>query len=168
MKYYDIVFDSCRIEDGIEAQLGFSRIFRVGKENREAGIFAGTDMKLLNRAMQDGAAALAITNFMIDRELISKMADRGIALCIGFAPILSRWGIPRSKLLYRAAALLKYANSKRMEVSFASLAESELYLNSGMQLTELAKSIGATEEQARRGMGEVNKQIGEIYDKAKA
>lgn len=164
MKYYDVLFDSCRVGKPFMARLGFEGIFLIKKGASEP-LCASSDAAVLMKAVQRGASAVAITDFTIDRKLLAKLKDSGAALCMPFAPMLSRTGLERTKLIYKATTLLRYAYSKRIEVSFASLAESELFVNSHMQLVELAKLIGASDAQARHGICEVNKRIGESIGK---
>jgi RNase P/RNase MRP subunit p30 len=164
LRYYDVLFDSCRVSKQFASRLGFDDVFLV-KKGASGPLCASSDASLLMKAVQRGATAIAITDFTIDRKLLAKAKDNDVALCMPFAPMLSRTGLERAKLVYRATTLLRYASGKRMEVSFASLAESELFANSRMQLVELAKLVGATDAQARHGICEVNKLIGESIGK---
>lgn len=156
----------------MEKKLGFEKIFKVGpafegkpSQNKEHEIFFGYDKSWLLTAVKENAKAIAIMDFYIDKKLMAEMKERETILCIPFCHILSRNGIDRSKLLYKASALVKYASSSRIKVSFASLADSDLFLNSKMQLIELSKAIGAKEEHARDSLCAVNKELGETLGK---
>ena len=164
MKRYDLLFDPCKPDAAFVERLGFDEVF-LARKNSSSPLCASSDASALMKAAQNGAAAVAITDFTIDRKLLARLKENGTVLCMPFAPILSRNGLERAKLLYKAATLLRYAYNKRIEVSFASLAESELYMNSCIQLVELAKLLGATEGQARLGIGDVNRRIGEAIGK---
>ncbi len=164
MKYYDLVFNSCRMDDGAAKRLGFERIFQINANS----ICMSSDKSRLIREVRDDAKAVAVTDFYIDRKLIAEMRERGTVLCIPFAQIISMRGEARSKALYRAGELLRYAAGSRIAVSFASFADSPLYMNSPTQLIELAKMLGAKEEAARESLGRVNMELGEFYGKGQA
>ncbi len=156
MKYYDIVLKPCEFDGPFAKRLGFERVFKADGKSR--GLFAGRDRSALIKAAQRGSA-IAITDFSIDREVLAKARDNEAALCIPISAIAAAKGLEQARLLHRASELIAYAYRKRMEVSFASLAESRLFMDSRMQLIEMAKALGATEEQARRGVGEANVRI---------
>lgn len=163
LRYYDILYDSCKPDRPFQERLGFESVFFVRKGSRFP-VCASSDASVLLKALQGNAVAIAITDFTIDRKLMVKVKESGALLCIPFSEIVSRTGFQRTRLIYKATAMLKYAYNKRIDVSFASLAESELYMNSRMQLVELARMLGATEEQARQGVSSSNKRIGDAID----
>lgn len=156
MKYYDVVLEGCDFDEGFAKRLGFERVLRLGAGAK--GLFIGKEKAALTRAVQHGSA-IAITDFSLDREVMAKAKDNDAILCVPFAPIARARGLEQARLMHRASELIKYAYRKRIEVSFASLADSRLLMDSRMQLVEMARMIGATEEQARRGVGEANRRI---------
>lgn len=166
MKYYDLVFDSCKTTPAFEKKLGFDKIFILNKPCRDFPM--SSNKAELMKSVKDGTPAMVVSDFSIDRKLMAKVADSETVLCIPFGAILSKTGFERSRLLYKAASLVKYAHSKRIEVSFASLAESNLFMNSAIQLIGLAKLTGATDLQARQSLSVTNKKLGEAYDKNQA
>lgn len=162
MRYYDLLFDSCVVNEALEKRLGFERMFLLNKDQKT--ICVDSNKARLAKAVQMNMPAVAVTDFSIDRDLISRIKENDTILCMPFYPILTRSGLDRSRLLYKAKSFLAYAYNKRIRVSFASLAQSNRFINSKMQLVELAKLIGATEEQARQGVGIHNKAIGDLYE----
>ncbi len=156
MKYYDIVLGQCEFDDAFAKRLGFERVFRA---DGKTGLSIGSEKGQLLKAIQRGAVAIAITDFSVDREVMAKASDSETMLCVPIAPLARTKGLEQARLLHRAAELLKYAYKKRIEVSFASLADSRLLMESRMQLIEVAKMLGATEERARSGVSEANMKI---------
>lgn len=156
MKYYDIVTEPCSFDEAFAKRLGFEAVFRAG---RSGALFIGSDMASATKAAQHGAVAVAITDFTLDRGVMAKLSDNETVLCIPIAILAKSKGLEQARLLHRAAELVRYAYRKRIDVSFASLASSRLFMESRMQLIELAKMLGATEEQARLGVGEVNRKV---------
>lgn len=162
MRYYDIAVEPCDVNPGFAARLGFERVF-VSNGKR---LFSGSDTSRLSNAVQRGAAAVSVTDFSLDRKLMARIKDSDSVLCISFVQVFAERGLARARLLRRASILLKYARSRRIDVSFASLADSRMLMCSRMQLMALAKSIGASEEFARDSIGRVNKKVGEALDEA--
>lgn len=165
MKYYDIAFGGFDIDDGFAKRLGFERIFRLGTDvpyvdvdSKAASggggstfIAYGKDKARLLKEARNGAV-LSIADFFIDRRLMAIIKDLGTKLVVPISDILEASYIERSKRIYRASHFVGSAMKSGMDVHFASMARSPLYLNSHVQLIELAKVLGVSEEHARRSM----------------
>ena len=171
MDYYDIVMDSCSIDEKLSQRLGFKKIFSTGKDIRftnlndpkikgaQDGIIMGSDKNKLFACARGEVKAIIVTDFRIDRKLMAHMAENDIALCIPLSSITSSYGLARSRAIYMLNNLFTYAKKSKIEVSFVTLASSELYLASAMQLMELAMQVGADEQYARRSISKVNKEL---------
>jgi hypothetical protein len=57
--------------------------------------------------------------------------------------------------------LFEYAKKSKIDVMFVTLARSNAFLCSCMQLVEIAKLIGAEEEYAKRSISSANSVVGE-------
>ncbi len=168
--YYDIVFDTCKVDGSLSARLGFSRIWTVPKDigftNLESRgpsgdrnvIATGPAGKLISAA-NGGVAGIYIGSSEIDKKLIASMADNGVVLCIALSDIMEPHGLKRSHLIFKAGKLFAYAKKEGVDVAFVTLAKSRSYMCSYMQMVELAKLIGADEGYARRSIGETNKRL---------
>ncbi len=165
MKYYDIVLDTCRFDSGFPGRLGFERVFSIKEGNHM--LFIGSGKAKVLAAMQNGAVAVAITDFSLDKQGMARVADNGAILCVPVSYLARAGGLQQAKMLHRASYLVKYAYKKGIEVSFVSLAGSQMFMNSRMQLIELAKMLGTTEELARHGVSEANRKIIEAAGEGK-
>ncbi len=165
MKHYDIAFGGFDINGGLAKRLGFERIFRLGsdipyvdvdskavslKTDRTFMAYGKDKTRLLKEARN--GAVLSIADFFIDRKLMAIIKDLGTKLVVPMSDILEASYIERSKRIYRASHFVRFAIKSGMEVYFASMAKSALYLNSRAQLLELAKALTADEDYARRSM----------------
>ncbi|MGI0100802.1 MAG: hypothetical protein ACREBH_03765 [Candidatus Micrarchaeaceae archaeon] len=168
LDYYDIVFETCGISKSLEGALGYKKVFIVGKDVRviegkgsgiKGGIFIDTGKANVLGIMNESPSAIVFRDMRINKKAMEQMNDKGIALCIPMDTITSSYGLQRSRTLYMTSKLLKHAMDIRLNVSFVTLARSELQLCSYMQLIELAKLLGANEEQARMGTSETNKSL---------
>ncbi|MGC8586066.1 MAG: hypothetical protein ACP5K5_00785 [Candidatus Micrarchaeia archaeon] len=160
MDYYDIVLSS-----GLEklgGMLGYKKILIAGKdfpvaeigsnENQSGRVAIGRDTKVLLKACRTFASAVILNTYAIDKSLIEGLKEYRIPLIIPFNQIIGNKGFRLSKSLYLARRLFLYAKKKKIEVGFATLADSELGMESYIQLIELAKLIGASDEDARKGL----------------
>lgn len=163
LEYYDLVFDTAKYDDAFTSALGFAHIFKVKDGDKRIGI--GNDPHKLTEALQRGAGVIAITDFSMDKTLLAKIKDNDAVLCIPLSVIEKSAHGSRPSLMYRAAALSRYALSKRIELSIASLADSRRYMLSYMQIIELAKLIGIDREKARECVSEANRKAGELLGK---
>ncbi|MCL5429894.1 MAG: hypothetical protein M1504_00265 [Candidatus Marsarchaeota archaeon] len=172
MDFYDIVSETCAFDESLAKRLGFKKIavinkditaFGHGKQNtgkRNANTIAfGKDEQEIANLVRGGANAVAMTGFHIDKKLMELIRDRNCVLCLPMTAITASYGIERSRNIYRIRKLFSYARSNGIEVSFASMAKTKRYLNSYVQLIELAKLVGADERYARHSIGEINKYL---------
>ncbi|EQD63436.1 hypothetical protein B2A_02344 [mine drainage metagenome] len=170
MEHYDIAFGGFDIDDEFARRLGFKKIFRLGidipyvdvdsKEARHgnAGTFVayGKDKTRLLKEARNGAI-LSISDFFIDRKLMAIIKDLDTKLIIPISDILEASYIERSKRIYRAAHFASFAVKSGMQVYFASMAKSQLYLNSYIQLIGMAGALGMSEDYARKSIGNIGK-----------
>ncbi len=169
MDYYDIVMDSCSIDEKLSQRLGYKKIFSMGKDIKlanlndpkvrgaSAGIIMGEDKNKLLTFARGDVKAVIVTDFRIDKKLMAHMAENDIVLCIPVSAITFNYGLSRSRAIYMLNTLFTYARKSDIEVSFITQASSEMYLASEMQLIELAMLVGADEKYARHSISEVNK-----------
>ncbi len=170
MRYYDIVFDSCNVDEKVERKLGFERIGLIPRDvalldvdrkkpERNSRCIAYGSLGNLLGAANMGVAALRMREPTIDKRLIAAMAENGTALCIPISDITSLYGLKRSRTLYKVGKLFVYAKKAGVDVSLVTAAEDDSMLCSYMQIIEVAKLFGAQEADARRSMSEVNKRL---------
>lgn len=171
MDYYDVVSDSCSIDRELEKTLGYKRIIVLNKEiklenidsNKKLtegkNIVIGINDARLYAAVKSGAKALIMPDSVIRKKLLEGMSEKRAILCLPLGLIVSSTGLGRSKLVYRMSRLFSYARKSTVEVSFITLAKSNLELLSSLQLIELAKFVGASEEYARYSLSKINKNL---------
>ncbi len=167
MPYYDIVFEECKVDDRLSNMLGFKvgtipqnirfiDLDKQGLSGEKKAIVSGPSGKLISAA-NSGVSAVCMQNPDIDKDLIAAMADNGTVLCIPLSDMMGLYGLRRSRHIFKTAKLFAYARKNDVEISFVTLARSRSMMCSYMQLLELAKLVGASEEYARKSMKEVNK-----------
>ncbi len=167
MPYYDIVFDSCNIDDALSAKLGFSRIGMIPNDigfadlskrgaSGEKNLIASGPVGNLIGAAGSGVSAIYIPDYQIDKKLIATMADNEAILCVSLSDVMEPYGLKRSQLIFRIGKLFAYAKKEGVDVAFLTLAKARSRMCSYMQIIELAKLIGADEDYARRSVGEIN------------
>ena len=171
MNFYDIAADQCTFDGAFEKRLGFKRIFVInrdvaavghGDENRqitEKSIAFGKAKEQLLALVKNGASAVAITDSYIDRKLMEAIKDNKCVLCLPMNIITASYGVERARNIYRMRKLFADARKRGIDVCFASMAKSPAYLNSYMQLIELAKLVGADERYARYSMSEITRSV---------
>jgi hypothetical protein len=172
LEYYDIVSETCDPSDNLAERLGFRKIFSInkdipamgagfkqGKETGE-GIAFGRDVTQLITFVKNGVKAVSITGSFIDEKLMEAIAANGTILCLPMSQITASHGQERSKNVFRMRRLFKKAMKMKIPISFASMAKTPKFMNSYMQLIELAKLIGADDKYARYSLGEINRRIG--------
>ena len=167
MEFNDIVYSSCDADRGFVERLGFKRALVLGKDiqirdldkskdtNASGLIVIGSNKQRLEGAAKSGALAIEITDYRIDRKLMHTIKERGVRLLVSFAALKRLEGNSRQRALYMMSKLLRTAMKMKIEVRFASMAESRLQMFSSMQLIELAKLIGADEGAARAGISKL-------------
>ncbi len=166
MEFYDIASETCELDESLVKRLGFKQIFLINKDVRAAGagtsdtkeskIAFGKDKNQLMNQVKRGANAVAITDSYIDKKLIDTIKEEKCILLMPMNIITASSGIERSHNIFKMAKLFTYARKKGIEVGFASMAKTPLYLNSYIQLIELAKLIGADDKYARHSLNEIN------------
>ena len=171
MDYYDVAFDACRIDGGMERSLGFKRIFAVNRDLRLTdvddpkakgsveGVIIGANKRKLLAFARGGVRAAIVSDSRIDKKLMEQMADSGIVLCMPMSAITASAGLERTKTIYMMSSLFAHARKSGIHVSFVTLAGSSLYLASSAQLIELATLVGADEQYARYSISEINRQL---------
>jgi hypothetical protein len=168
LPYYDIVFESCTIDKQLEDKLGFGKIGVIPRDigfaeldkhalgNERKVIATGPAGKLIS-AVNSGVPAVCIANADVEKDLIAAMSDNGTVLCVPLSEMMGLYGLKRSRLFFKMGKLFTYARKHDVEVSFVTLARSRSMMCSNMQVLELAKLVGATEDYARKSINEVNK-----------
>ncbi|MDE1871569.1 MAG: hypothetical protein KGI06_05020 [Candidatus Micrarchaeota archaeon] len=168
LDYYDVAYDTCGIGGDLEKSLGYRKILIAGKDlnvvdgssyrnkDVEGSIFMDAGRSNLFGILSMSPAAVAFSDFRINKKAIEQMRDKGIALCIPASIITSSYGLQRSRNMYMARKLLEYARKAGLDVSIVTLARSAAHLCSYMQLVEIAKLIGSGEKDARDSIGRVN------------
>jgi hypothetical protein len=171
LDFYDIAYPGALSPGGAQATLGFKRIFAIGREIRlvdtdEAGrgspagaLCMGRAGEALCAAAKASPRAICIRDYRIDRKLVETMRERELTLCIGLDRLMAGHGLARSRAIYMASKLLRYAMGRRLRIAFATLAGSEELLASPMQIIEVARLLGADERTARAGAGEAIRAI---------
>jgi hypothetical protein len=169
LDFYDIASETCTFDGSLVKRLGFQQIFVLNKDvravgdgnasNKEGAIAFGSDKNKLTALVKNGAAAVCITDFFIDRKLIEAIRDERCVLCIPMTAITASHGIERSRNIYKMSKLFTYARKHDVEVCFASMAKTPMHLNSYMQLIELAKLIGSDDKYARYSISKITKSI---------
>ncbi len=160
VEFYDIAHRGA-VENRINEALGFKRIIEIGSDinasyspadSIEGSIFIGKG-EALRYAAKRQPKAICITDSRIDRSLIATMRDKDIVLCFGFNDLIQSTGLRRQAMLYMSGRLFAHAKRKGINITFASLARQKNMLLSYMQLIELAKLIGASEDHVRESIG---------------
>jgi hypothetical protein len=171
LEYYDIAYDSCKVDESLERSLGYNRIFLANRDIRiidgrnhrknEIGksIFISSGGPDLFTILNMGPAAVAFQDLRINKKALEQMHDRGIALCLPMSTIMNQQGLKRSRSTYMMSRLLGHAQSIKLDVSIVTLARSNTELCSHMQLVELAKLVGADEAYARRSISAINRRM---------
>lgn len=170
MEYYDIAAHTCLVDPLLEKRLGFKRILLSGTDlqiehvDQKVGRFGvqiayGANKKALFEHSRNGTRALAISDFEIDFKLLESMADNKTILCISLDNIVGLRDAALTRAIYRASKLVHRAKKYRLEISIASMAQTQNYLCSYMQLIELGKLLGLEEQYARHSLSDVNKQL---------
>lgn len=163
LEFYDIAHMGV-VENKINEALGFKRIIEIGNDINaayspsdaiEGSIFIGSG-EALRYAAKRHPKAICITDYRIDRSLIATMRDKDIVLCIGFNDMMQSIGLRRQAMLYMSSRLFTYAKRNGVNIVFASFARKKNMLLSYIQLIELAKLIGASEEYARESIGKTS------------
>lgn len=151
-------------------RLGFSKVFSAGKDigmhdaDKKAGdcdgcIAYGSNASNMIHMVRSGANAIMLNDFKIEKKLLEIAIENECILLIPFNSIISSYGFERSRNLFKASKLLTYATKKGAKISFISMASSKLGMCSYMQLVELAKMLGASEKEAREGIGKITKSV---------
>ena len=167
MDFYDLAYADAL--NGAAAQpLGFKTIFAADREVKIARdpakspgcVYIGQG-EGAERASKAGAIAVVPEDYRLEPKAAAQMLDRDTILGISTYPLMSTNGIKRSKRIHFAGRMFALAEKKGIDVAFITVARSELYLCSAMQLIVLAGMIGANEDQARDSIARVNKRLSE-------
>jgi hypothetical protein len=172
MDFYDLASEGCDFDDTFAKRLGFKKVFTVNKDIKAVGhgseanstvngtIAFGKDKAQLFSLVRHGARFVAITDSYIDKKLMQAIKENKCILCMPMSIITASYGTERSRNTYRMKKLFEHARKMGIEVAFVSMAKTKEFMNSYMQLIELAKLIGADERYARYSISEINKRMG--------
>jgi hypothetical protein len=172
LNYYDIAGPSCVVDAALSRRLGFKKIFVIGTDttaqDTDAGkgktgvsLAYGKNNQLLLSHSKGGTAAVAQSDFHIDKRLLESLRSNSATLCIPLFPILSTYGIERSRRIYMARGLVDNALSRRISTTLISMAPKQEYLCSSGQLIELGRMLDMPEEAVKEGLAKTNKQVGQ-------
>ena len=176
LDYYDLVRATCDYEPYFSERLGFTKIFKAGRDVEMAiqgdglrpkgsrFIAVGRDMGWLANMIRGGAKALVVERNDADKKLLAAMRDHGTILLFPMSAVTELFGLKRTRTMYFMHDMLKEATKAGVRVGFVSLATSRLQMCSYMQLVELAKLIGASEDQARSAISAINRELGGSND----
>jgi hypothetical protein len=173
LEYYDLVRNSCSFDEKLCMKLGFKSIAKApgdisiidadaGRSGKgERSIIYGSGKRLIG-AVKQGAAAVWIKDYLLDKQLLDVVYDNTIPLVFPISDIVCANGLQRPRLMSKMSRLLKYSAKLGIGISFITMAESRSGMCSYMQIVEIAKLLGADEECARAGLSEINKRM--LYD----
>jgi len=168
LDYYDIAYGSCNVSEALENALGYKRIFLSSKdlkiidsiykkEEIEGSIsINASDDKDIFAVIKGNPSAIAFKDLHINKKAMEKMKESEIALCLPMSYITCSYGLQRSRNIYLMSKLFAHARSIKMDASFATLAMNNIHLCSYMQLIELAKLLGASDDYARSSISGIN------------
>jgi hypothetical protein len=172
LDFYDVAFDSCNVTKALESSLGYKRIFlskkdidiidgnsKYEKDDIENSIFIDFGKESINSIIKMNPSAIVFANLRLDKKAMENMRENDVALCIPTSMITSTYALQRSKTLYWTSRLFKYAKSIKLNVSFATLAKSNIHLCSYIQLVELAKLLDDDEKYIKHCISETNKSL---------
>jgi hypothetical protein len=169
--FYDIVSETCSVDGKLAERLGLKKIFVLNKDvravgadnsqnrNVDDGIAFGRDQNQLLNLVKRGAVAVAITDSYVDKKLLNEIKERGCILLMPMTAITASYGLQRSHNIYKMAKLFSAARKMGIDVCFASMAKTPIYMNSYIQLIELAKLVGADDTYARYSLSKVTKSV---------
>ena len=138
---------------------GFAQNVDNGKGKTGINLAFGQDNGLLLPHVRSGTRAVAPLDLHVDRRLLEEMKANGTILCVPMFPILSSYGIGRSRKIYQVRLLVDNARSRRIPTAFITLAPRAEYMCSRMQLQELAKMMGMTDQESRDSISIVTKEV---------
>lgn len=159
------------IDANLVKRLGFKNIFALNKDIKAVGhghenqkvdenrIAFGMDKNQLAVLVKNGANAIAITDSYIDKKLMETIKKEKCVLCMPMSTITASYGVERSRNIYKMGKLFAYARKIGIDVCFVSMAKTPGYMNSYMQLIELAKLLGSDEQYARHSISIITKSI---------
>jgi hypothetical protein len=157
MDAYDLV--RMEINPVLSKKLGFARMLDAAKEVRlgvsSSKVVVSTDPAAIHR-IREGIVGILFADYSIGGKLLAEISDNDIALYIAVSPIISGYGIHRSRQIFKAASLFDHSEKKGVRVGFVSFAGSPSELCSRIQLLNLAKLISEDDSYARRSISETN------------
>lgn len=153
MEAFDLVRTD--VEAAFAERLGFKEIlpFRSIKNSTRIGM--SSDANILQKVRSGGVGVIS-EDYSIDGKLIAEMKANGTALYISLGRIINSYGLRRSRNIYLARRMFRYAKRKRLSMGFVTLADSDGQMCSAIQMLSLAKLIGADENVARSSLEKVN------------
>ncbi len=175
MDFYDLVGPGFKPDGDLAARLGYKSVFTAGNEllvidaGKESGghlpyVANGNNQGRLAYHAKNGAQGVMPDGFAADASLIETMRDGECIMVIAISQITQAGAESRPKMLYMAAKLFSACRKAGINVAFVSMARSRAYLESYIQMIELAKLIGADEQYARYSISRVNGTLGGMHD----
>ncbi len=156
MDAYDLVRTEVNLS--LSKRLGFTEIISAVKAHLgapESKVMMATEPTSLRR-IREGIIGLISTDYKIGGQMLAEISDNETAVFIAVSPIISGYGIQRSRQIFRAAALFNQSEKKDIQVGFVSFAGTSAELCSRIQLLQLAKLISEDDSYAKRSISETN------------
>ncbi|MGC8662535.1 MAG: hypothetical protein ACP5RT_01990 [Candidatus Micrarchaeia archaeon] len=142
--FYDISYFS--VNGKLEALLGYRKIFTIGRdiylnENRERTMVSDSEW----RTFPNKNNVIGVIVNKVDKSLFQKIKEEEKILIIDVSSLNADF----LKEARRLRGVMKNAIHFKLKIAIASFAKNEDYLLSKAQLIEIAKFLGAGEEQAK-------------------
>ncbi len=168
--FYDLVGAGCSFSRDFASVLGFARVFAVGSDismvsdSKDAlaqrYIASGSNHSRLSYHAKHGAAALVVESLEAETGMLDSMRDSGCAMVIPLGTIVGTAGCARYRSIRNATKLFSACRKFDIPVAFVSMARSQLFMESYMQLISLAELVGADEAYARYSLSSINASLG--------
>ena len=161
MRYRDYVRNSAILEDGLAKTLGFEKILSPADKiivvseptslnpKVQLAILEGRPGYLMKYINDKRVIGIMILGFESDRNLIEHAKHKEKLLVINARDLTACGEREKARNITRARELMKNALHAKVSIAVVSGAEREEDLLSTQQLLELAKMLGASEQQAK-------------------
>ncbi len=161
MKYFDYVKNASVLEDGLANLLGFGKILSpkdsliVISEPNNLGqsehgvILEGRPRYLMKYINDKRVIGIIINNFESDKNLIEHAKHKEKLLIINARDLTACGERESARNISRAKELMKNALHSKVTIAIISGAQRDEELLSAQQLFELAKMLGASDQQAK-------------------
>ncbi len=161
MKYCDFVRDPLAMDSKLAKTLGFKELItpksvaiisepaRVGQGNQKI-ILEGKGHYLMKNLSDPRVIAIIISDLEIDRNMIEYARHNDKILIINAAQITTTSENYRSRAISRARELVRNALHYKIKIALCTTAKDPSEILSLQQMLEIAKLLGASEEDAKK------------------